>query len=719
MTLNLSPQNGVKELQLRSENNGLVLAAADTVFPDVFPDALPSAIEKISYPTFVYLKTQNGVINLDNVKVYSWDAAANQVDENYSNGRAYILAKYASVLNIRNSDVGYLGSTDGESYGIAWRDTNDPNTPDVLRTRVTGEVLNSSIHHNYYGIYTYQALNMLFRGNQFHHNIRYGFDPHDYSHHFLVENNTAYNNGAHGFIISRGCNNFIFRNNLSYDNSDSSSNQAHGFMLDPGGAGINKPQVSSSDNLLEFNEAYGNEGFGLRVLGSAHNEVRNNNFHHNYMGISLDLKSTENTVHDNLFTQNTLHGVLLREESFANTVTNNQTNENGSYGIYIRSNDNVVTGNTVQQNKLAGIALIPISSSALPQNNQVTANTITNNLQNGIEVRQARQNQFSDNLIADNGNHGLYIFDGATQNVWQHNTLRANVGFGISASDTKTIGNSWSENRIYGNQAGGIELLKGANLNLAAPLLLSAIDGIVSGQANAGAAVEVFADSAAQGEFFTGKTITGNNGRFSLSVPGAWQAVNVTAITFDGAGNASPFSAAIAVSGTVNSTPTATPTIMPTLTATETPTNTATVTPLPTATDTATSTTTPTATIQTETPTSTITPPVQTATPSPTASATAVVSVTYTTTPVPATPTTTVTLAPATLTPAKTVVPIPTATPTATLAPGTEKPTPVATATVSLIVTATPLRTSTPIGTQTPVGTALQHMIFLPAIQHD
>ena len=114
----------------------------------------------------------------------SWNPQANTYDTDVSNGRSYLLAKYDARMDIKNADISYLGSADGESYGVSWRDINDSAAPDVLRTRVTGEVLNSNFSNNYYGIYTFQASNMVFRNNKFHHNIGYGFDPHDFSHHF-------------------------------------------------------------------------------------------------------------------------------------------------------------------------------------------------------------------------------------------------------------------------------------------------------------------------------------------------------------------------------------------------------------------------------------------------------------------------------------------------------------------------------------------------------
>jgi parallel beta-helix repeat protein len=267
LVLTLSPDAGVRELRLRSQAS----AAGQT------------ATATIDHSSFVYIRADDSDINIDNTKIFSWDPQANNgagdYDRDPANGRAYLLAKFASTMNIRNSEIGFLGSRDGESYGLSWRDINDPKEPDQLRTRVTGEVINSLIHDNYYGIYTYQASNMTFRGNKFYNNILYGFDPHDFSHNFLVENNEAYNNGADGFIISRGCNNFIIRNNIAYNNVDPSPDSlAHGFIIDPGSPNSADPQVPSNNNILENNEAYGNEGYGLRILGSNNNQIRNNYF---------------------------------------------------------------------------------------------------------------------------------------------------------------------------------------------------------------------------------------------------------------------------------------------------------------------------------------------------------------------------------------------------------------------------------------------------------
>jgi parallel beta-helix repeat protein len=555
VTLNLSPAHGVNELQLRSQ-------------PSV------GSVVGIDYSSFVYLHTYNGVLNFDNVKVYSWDAAANTYDTDAENGRAYLLAKYDAAMNIRNSDIGYLGSADGESYGISWRDINDTATPDELRTRVTGEVINSNIHHHYYGIYTYQAADMVFRNNQFHHNIRYGFDPHDFTHSVLVEGNVAYNNGAHGFIISRGCNNFVIRNNVSYNNVDPTANQAHGFMLDPGSPNSELPQSPSFNNLLEGNEAYGNEGFGLRVLGSHTNQIVNNYFYRNLNGISVDTMSTDNTIRGNQLISNTMNGLVLRETADKNIVENNLIRQNGSHGIYVRSERNLFQQNQVLQNSGDGIGIQPISSLLYLRGNQLISNTISGNQVYGVDLRNTQETLVRYNLIETNGNHGVYFTDGSTQNAVEENIIRRNQGYGVQANGPGAVQNTWSRNSITENQLGGIQNVGGANANLAPPILRDVQIGSLTGQGLTGSTVEIFADMGQQGAYFMGRTIVNNSGVFSLTVDGPWLGENLTGTTIDSFGNASIFSVSFDAPSAATPTPTNTPPPTPTravATATPTP----------------------------------------------------------------------------------------------------------------------------------------------------
>ena len=539
--LDLSPDTGVQVLRLRSQASagGQVNAAA------------------LDYSSFVYLRSYNGEINIDNVQIFSWDAVANDVDRDPANGRAYITAKYDSVMNIHNADIGYLGSADGESYGLTWRDTNEDIIGAPLRARVTGEVIDSLIHHNYYGIYTYQASDMLFRGNQFYENVRYGFDPHDFSHSFLVENNAAYNNGTHGFIISRGCNNFVIRNNVSYNNLDpSDTSLAHGFMLDPGSPNSADPQAPSNDNLLENNEAYGNEGYGLRILGSNDNTIRANYFHANAVGISVEQNSTGNLLVGNRLNLNE-RGVYLQQLTSKSTVRGNEIMNNNDYGIYVRSaHENLIENNVISNNANAGIGLAKNNTPPgfeAPRDNQLISNTVTSNLRNGINLENAQGTLVKNNRIAQNKGDGVYLKDSTILTAVEENQIAENTGYGIELNGIGTTNNSWTRNAIYGNSLGGIGVSAGAVL-LPSPQLLSVAGNTVTGTGAPSTPIEIFSDAGAQGQYYLGSTTTSADGSFSFTVT-TWPSATVTAIQ----GYGSSFSVPLRIDSSLPITPTATP----------------------------------------------------------------------------------------------------------------------------------------------------------------
>ncbi len=566
VTLTLTTDT-VSWLKLRSQGDDITLEAEKGNY---------------NYQSFTALRTYGGTILIDGVRITSWDPVANDYDRDISNGRSYLLAKYDARMDIKNAELSYLGSADGESYGIAWRDINDTDEPEVLRTRVTGEVINSVFSYNYYGIYTYQASNMVFRGNKFHNNIGYGFDPHDFSHHFTVENNEAFENGNHGFIISRGCNNFIFRNNKSYNNRYSVDNQdrnAHGFMLDPGSPNSRYPQEPSFNNILENNEAWGNDGYGLRVVGSINNTIRGNRFTGNLQGITLEQKSTGNVVENNIITGSTLYGIYLIGGSDGNTLKGNLITESGKHGIYIKTGNNTVVSNTLRNNGTvtaagpsgSGLAFLPdlpataqadlmlpgmaglassdpelLSDPALASaltGNLIKENTITKNADDGIELKGATNTTITKNTISYNDVHGIYLSAyeslGATSNTISENVILGNAGHGIRANGVASLSNVWSKNSVSGNGAGGITNTSSANNGIKPPKLDPVTGTTVTGTAAPGAKIEIFSDPSGQARFFEGTTTAGPDGKFSFTASQPWKGAVVNATATDADGNSS------------------------------------------------------------------------------------------------------------------------------------------------------------------------------------
>lgn len=533
-----------------------------------------------NYKSFTTLRTYGGAILIDGVKITSWDPSRNTFDTDVTNGRSYILAKYDARLDVKNADLSYLGSADGESYGVAWRDINSSDAPAVLRTRVTGSVLNSNFSYNYYGVYTFQASNMVFRGNKFHHNIGYGFDPHDFSNNFIIEDNEAFANGNHGFIISRGCNNFQFRRNKSHDNHytiGTDARKAHGFMIDPGSPNSRFPQVASHDNLLEYNQSWGNDGYGLRIVGSLNNTIQYNTFTGGFQGITVEQGSTGNVLKNNTISGSLLYGIYLIGGSDSTTITGNTVTHSGKHGIYIKTGNNTITKNVVAENGSvvggvptgSGIATLQETDTAaaaadlqLPGsgmslaaadpdllaapaqatqvvNNVISQNRVERNIDEGIELKSVLNSIIDSNSVNGNGSNGIYLASGASSNMISFNTVSANHGHGIRANGYQVVDNQWTKNLVYDNSAGGIINTSGANNGIEPPAI--AQDGrTVTVTATPGATVELYSDNSGQGRYFEARMQVGPTG--TLTLTRAWKGRLVNGTVTDSEGNTSGFS---------------------------------------------------------------------------------------------------------------------------------------------------------------------------------
>ena len=83
----------------------------------------------------------------------------------------------------------------------------DLSNPELFdEVNVYGNIYDSDIHHNHFGMYTYGHQQGDWRRNKMHDNTAYGFDPHDDSDFLTIHDNEVYNNGNHGIIASKRCN---------------------------------------------------------------------------------------------------------------------------------------------------------------------------------------------------------------------------------------------------------------------------------------------------------------------------------------------------------------------------------------------------------------------------------------------------------------------------------------------------------------------------------
>ena len=306
---------------------------------------------------FVWLHAFNAAVSINGVKVSSWDETRGDMDREIMDGRSYIMVKDNSRMDLYNADIGYLGyartaDLNASPYGISWKISRDK----LLNTLLTGEVINSRFHHNYFGAYTFGATGMVWRGNEFYENVRYGLDPHDDSNGFLVENNVAYNNGNHGIIFSKRCMYNVVRNNLSYNN------KLHGIMLHEG----------SDFNVVENNTVEGNTN-GIALWHSSSNILRNNIVRNNKHGIRATAQSNDNFISNNKVSENQLYGIYLYQGADRNVIQENTLFSNDS-AFYVKTKENVISRNTLEDNRV-GIYFLENASGNSVYENKILYNT--------------------------------------------------------------------------------------------------------------------------------------------------------------------------------------------------------------------------------------------------------------------------------------------------------------------------------------------------------
>ena len=308
------------------------------------------------------------------LRVTSWDPATAEPDTNRTDGRAYIIAK-AGQMDVADAQFSDLGFATGESSGVAWR-----GWPGI---QSRGSALRTQFLRNFFGAYTFEAVDMLWRYNTFASNIGYGFDPHDHSDRFTVTGNLAVGNGSHGMVFSRGCSGNAVRNNLS------ALNAGNGFVLDDGRVATDgdprhaRPDPSN-DNILEGNVAWGNDA-GIALEGASRNLVRGNLIGGNRVGVRLKDVSSANTLSGNAIVASSIFGILVNAGSLDNAVEGNRV-YGGKAGIVVNGS----TGNRVDHNAIAWIIGRGIVLAGGVGKTSVALNTISGRGTAAIDAQGAR-----------------------------------------------------------------------------------------------------------------------------------------------------------------------------------------------------------------------------------------------------------------------------------------------------------------------------------------
>ena len=163
---------------------------------------------------FASVKILGGGLDLNGACVSSWDESKGTVDDDYVEGRAFLLARDGGQMTIDRSELHYLGFGDVESYGLSWRTEGSG-----------GHLTNSVVSNLYFGMYSFDVGGLTISDNEVRNNILYGIDPHTGSHNLTIERNVVHDNGKHGIILAEDCTDSVIRDNVVY------RNQHHGIVL--------------------------------------------------------------------------------------------------------------------------------------------------------------------------------------------------------------------------------------------------------------------------------------------------------------------------------------------------------------------------------------------------------------------------------------------------------------------------------------------------------
>ncbi len=298
-----------------------------------------------------------------------------------------------------------------------------------------------------------------------------GINSYNYDHITLTNNNIS-GNGQYGVFMELGNQYTIEDNNISHNNRRQ------------GGAGWGGMKLSRSWYGEVHNNTFLNNYHEALRLSSSHNFNVTNNIitgTTGLYGIYLDPVS-DSLFQNNTITDNNASGIWAMNSwdnhYLGNTISRNQEAIYGdTYGFFIQhSRGNLIMGNAIS-NSQAGDGLHLISSSEL----QVSQNTITHNLNQGIYMRNLDNATFSLNNLSWNGRSGICLNKSRDNLVIDNTILDNNYGDkvyyngGINLDEAKN--NTFEHNLIERSQVYGVRIYYSHNNTFSFNRVLRTITG--------------------------------------------------------------------------------------------------------------------------------------------------------------------------------------------------------------------------------------------------
>jgi mannuronan 5-epimerase len=209
-----------------------------------------------------------------------------------------------------------------------------------------------------------------------------------------------------------------------------------------------------SNMVIEDNDIYANEKYGLDPRTGSHDLIiRNNRVHdNNGIGITCTLDCKNIMIEGNEIFRNKIGAVMLSRNMVDSVVANNTVYDEAK-GIIISESHNDKVYNNVISNSDVGIEAKSNSSM-----NNIYNNSILNPAKYGIQiVTGAKENTVSNNNIANPVAYGICVYNKGTKNLIVENHITNSSKHGICISN-EASDNIVKTNSINGAKRYGIEI---------------------------------------------------------------------------------------------------------------------------------------------------------------------------------------------------------------------------------------------------------------------
>ncbi|GAB7041959.1 MULTISPECIES: right-handed parallel beta-helix repeat-containing protein [Catenuloplanes] len=351
-------------------------------------------------------------------KIMSWDPRTSTTDTLVDDGRAYLRA-IGGQFSMTYASLENLGFWSGRTGGLSLTGTDRPNTGGVEQTKVSGNTardkakqerrngtnvapgagdifasptgdlvapdtrfdvpglsyVSGSIDHatisgNAFGLFISGATGVNITDSTVEGSLEDGVVMHRFASSLVIEKVTSRNNGGDGFVLSRAAQQVRISDAIA-DRNGGNGITVNGLPLAEDASASGQFVGAYGSNTVSNSEVTHNGRYGIEVIGGINVDVQNNEVIGSEAGIVARQGANRVTITGNRVSGAVRHGIAVRDEVTAATVTGNIVTDVDN-GVYVRDSSAEIRGNTVEEATNHGIALVGAVEGSVVSHNVIS-----------------------------------------------------------------------------------------------------------------------------------------------------------------------------------------------------------------------------------------------------------------------------------------------------------------------------------------------------------